>query len=74
MRSKLSNLVDNVPEINNQDFKTFVERKNIKSQCEFIEFKNNRLNYRCKECNAKSTKSVNDLIEKFPNTYRFLQW
>ena len=42
-----------------------------KSQCEFIGFKSNRLNYRCKECNVTYTKSVNDLIEKFPNTYRF---
>ena len=48
MRSKLSNLVDNLSEINNQDCKTCIERKNIKSQCEFIGFKNNRLNFRCK--------------------------
>ena len=26
-----------------------MERKNIKSECDFIEFKNNRLNYRCKK-------------------------
>ena len=45
--------------------------KKIKSECEFIEFKNNRLNYRCKECNATSAKSVNELIEKLPNTYQF---
>ena len=24
-----------------------------------------------KECNGKSCKSINELIEKFPNTYRF---
>ena len=24
-----------------------------------------------KECNDKSCKSINELIEKFPNTYRF---
>ena len=41
--------------------------KKIKSQCEFIGFKNNRLNYRCKEFNGTSIKSVNDLIEKFPS-------
>ena len=70
MPSKLSNLVDNLSEINNKDCKTCIERKNIKSQCEFIGFRNNRLNYRSKECNGTSTKSVNDLIEKFPNTYR----
>ena len=46
MPSKLSNLVDNLSEINNKDCKTCIERKNIKSECEFIGFKNNRLNYR----------------------------
>ena len=45
--------------------------KKIRSECEFIGFKNNRLNYRCKECNGASTKSINDLIEKFPNTCQF---
>ena len=59
-------------EINNKDCKTCIEKKKkIKSECEFIEFKNKRLNYRCKECNATSAKSINDLTEKFPNTYQF---
>ena len=48
-----------------------MERKNIKSECEFIGFKNNRLNYRCKECKGTSTKSINGLIEKFPRMYQF---
>ena len=71
MPSKLSNLVDNLSEINNKDCKTCIERKNIKSECEFIGLKNNRLNHRCKKCNVSSNKSANDLIEKFPNTYQF---
>ena len=71
MRSKLSDLVDNLSEINNKDCKTCMERKNIKSECEFIGLKNNRLNYRCKECNGTSAKSVNDLIEKFPRMHKF---
>ena len=70
-RSKLSDLVDNLSEINNKDCKKCMEKKNIKSECEFIGIKNNRLNYRCKECSGKFAKSVNELIEKFPNTYRF---
>ena len=48
-----------------------MERKNIKSECEFIGLKNNRLNYRCKECNGTSNKSINDLIEKFPRMHKF---
>ena len=71
MPSKLSNLVDNLSEINNKDCKTCMERKNIKSECEFIGLKNNRLNYRCKECNGTSNKSVNDLIKKFPRMHKF---
>ena len=71
MPSKLSNLVDNLSETNNTDCKTYMERKNIKSECEFIRLKNNRLNYRCKECNSTRAKSINDLIEKFPRMYKF---
>ena len=51
MPSKLSDLLDNFPEFNNKDCKTCMGRKNIKSECEFIGLKNNRLHYRCK--NAK---------------------
>ena len=71
MESKLSNLADNVSEINNKDCEICMERKKNRSECEFIMLKNNRLNYKCKECNKKSAKSVNDLIEKFPRTYKF---
>ena len=71
MQSKLSSLVDSLSEINNKDFKTCMERKHIKSECDFIGFKNNRLNYKCKECKETSTKSINGLIEKFPSLYQF---
>ena len=63
MPSKLSNLVDNLSEINNKDCKTCIERKNIKSECEFIGLKNNRLNYRCKECSG--TSNCNCGLNKF---------
>ena len=43
MGSKLSDLVDNLSEINNKDCKTCMERKNIKSECDFIGIKNNQL-------------------------------
>ena len=71
MQSKLSNLVDNVSEINKKDCKTWMERKKIRSECEFSEFKNNRLNYRSKKCYGRSTKSINKLLEKFSSTYQF---
>ena len=52
MPIKLSNLVDNLSEINNIIIKIARhawKEKNIKSECEFIWLKNNRLNYRCEE-------------------------
>ena len=70
IQSTLSDL-DNLSEINNKDCKKCMERKKIRSECEFIGLKDNRLNYKCKECNETSAKSVNDLIEKFPRTYKF---
>ena len=48
IKSKLSYLVDNLSEIYKKECKTCVERKNIKSVCDSISFKDNRLNYRCK--------------------------
>ena len=48
-----------------------MERKNIKSECDFTEFKNNRLNYKCKECRKRCFKSINGLIKKFPIAYQF---
>ena len=42
-----------------------------KSECDFIEFKNNRLNYNCNECGKGCFKSINGLIKKFPIVYQF---
>ena len=50
MQSKFSDLVDNLSEIYKEECDRCMERKEIKSECDYIEFKNNRLNYRCKEC------------------------
>ena len=72
MQNKLSDLVDNLSEINNKDCKKCMEKKNIKSECEFIGIKINRLTYRCKECSGKFAKPVKKLIEKFPSVYKFL--
>ena len=71
MQSKLSDLANNLSEINNKDCKKCIERKKFRSECEFIGLKDNRLNYKCKECNETSAKSINDLIKKFPRTCKF---
>ena len=71
MQSKLSDLADNLSEINNNKCKNCMERKKVRSECAFIGLKDSGLNYKFKECNETSAKSVNDLIEKFPRTYKF---
>ena len=45
--------------------------KKIKSECKYIGFKNNRLEYKCKECRNESAKSVKGLIRTFPIRYVF---
>ena len=39
--------------------------------CEFIEFKNGRLNYKCKECKKPYTKVTNESIKHFPTFHKF---
>ena len=55
----MSSLVDNLSEINKKEWKKCMEKNNIISECNFIRFENNRLNYKCKKCNDKSCKSMN---------------
>ena len=53
MLDSLSSLVNNLSEINKKECKTCMEGNNIKSECKFIEFENNILNYKCKNCGKK---------------------
>ena len=48
-----------------------MERNNTKSECRCTGFMDNRPNYKCKECNDKSYKSIINLTEKFLNVYQF---
>ena len=48
-----------------------MKRKNIKSECDFIEIKNNKLRYKCKECEKIWLKPVNGLTKKFSSVYQF---
>ena len=58
MQSKLSDLLDNLSEINKKECTKYISRENIKSVCDFIGFKNNRLNCRCKKCGKVCYKSI----------------
>ena len=48
-----------------------MERKKTRLNCEFIGFKNGRLNYKCKECKKSYTKVANESIKNFPTLYKF---
>ena len=48
-----------------------MREEKIKSVCNFIMLKNNKLNNECKECKKRWLKPVNGLIKNFPNTYQF---
>ena len=45
-----------------------MERKKLDQNANLLGF---RLKYKCKECDDTSAKSVDDLIKKFPITYKF---
>ena len=47
------------------------ERKEISLNCESTGFKNNRLNYKCKECKKSRSKLANESIKYFPTLYKF---
>ena len=46
-------------------------RKKVKSECDFIGFGNDRLNYKCKECGERCTKPIKEAAKNFPITYQF---
>ena len=68
MQSSLSNLVDNLSGVHDECNKCR-ERKKIKSNCEFVGFRNGRLNCKCKECKKPCTKVIND--KNFRTLYKF---
>ena len=48
-----------------------MKRKKTISIFILIDIKNNRLHYKCKECNDELYKLINGLDKKFPNIYQF---
>ena len=75
INASLSNLTDNLSEIDKKECKPCKERKNITSQwaffkLDFLKFFNNRLIYKYKKCDGISYKPIDTLKEKFLNTYQ----
>ena len=48
MSASLSNLTNNLSEINKNECKSCKERKNVSTNCAFMKLKNNVLIYSCK--------------------------
>ena len=46
-------------------------KKKNRLNCEFVGFKNGRLNYKCKECKNSCTKTVSESTKNFPTLYKF---
>ena len=71
MSTLLSELVDNMSgTFNSIECKSCIEKIKINSECCFVGLKNNRL-YKCKECNAKWKRPINESIENFLSVYQF---
>ena len=71
MSTSLSSLVDNLSEIYTKECKGYEQKRKIKSVCNFIRLRNNRLSYECKECKNRWLKPVKGLIKKFTNIHQF---
>ena len=68
----LLELVDNMFGIfNNIECKSCIDKIKSNSECCFVELKNNRLIYKCKECKEERKRPINELIENFPSVYQF---
>ena len=71
MNTSISDLGDSLSEIYKKEWKGWEERRKIKSSCNLIRLKNNKLNYECKECKERCLKPINRLINNFPNIRQF---
>ena len=67
----LSNLVDTLSGVYDKECKKCMERKTITVNCEFVGFKNGRLNCKYKECKKSYIKVASESTENFPTLYKF---
>ena len=71
MNTSFTSLVDNLSKVDNTNCKKCMERYNTKSECQYIKHKNNKLVYKCKQCNKIYSKTISVLSKRFPTTYQF---
>ena len=72
MNFSLDSLADNLSEINKKTPTRCEERNKNSQPCEFVKLDENRLLYKCLECQDISYKPLQPLTHKFPNTYRLI--
>ena len=65
MSTSVSSFINNLSEI----YSRRCRDKNCESKCYFIGLKNNKLHYKCNECEKIQLKPINGLINKFWKTY-----
>ena len=70
-KTSLSRLVDKLSGVYDKECKKCMERKTIRSNCEFVGFKNSRLNYKCKEWKKSCAKVVTESTKTFPTLHKF---
>ena len=71
MNRLLSDLVDNLSEINKQQCRKCKERKNESIVYNKNGYANNKLIYKCNGCKNKSYKQITPCTERFPSTCQF---
>ena len=72
MSASLSDPADNLYGIfYSIECKSCMEKIKINSECCFVELKNSRLIYRCKDCKNEWKRPIEELIRKFPSIYQF---
>ena len=71
MQTSLSSLVDNLSGVYDKECIKCKERKKISVNCEFVGFKNVRLNYKCKKCKKLCSKVTNESTKNFSTLYKF---
>ena len=71
MSTLLASLVDNLSKVGNTNCKKCMERYNTKSECRYIKHKNNKLIYKCEQCDKLYSKPISVLSKKFLTTYQF---
>ena len=71
MSASLASLVDNLSKVGTTNRKKCFERYSTILECRYIKHKNNKLIYKCEQCDKLNSKPISVLSKKFLTTYHF---